>query len=92
MGFLNLLKVVNETRVGYCKAKGVAQFFSLSLKPNVLGVWLAKGGIKRLNKTRILLIIHSTRHGINLTSTGFRQSFNFSTCRLGKTTKSGCNF
>ena len=69
MGILNLLKVVNETRVGYCKAKGVAQFFSLSLKPNVLGVWLAKGGRKRLNTIRIQLIIHSTRRGTNLTKT-----------------------
>ena len=70
MGVLNLLKVVNETRVGYCKEKGVAQFFSLSLKPNVLGVWLAKGGRKRLNTTIIQLIINSTRYGINLISTG----------------------
>ena len=69
MGVLNILKVVNETGVGYCKVKEVAQFFSLSLKPNVLGVWLAKGGRKMLNSTRIQLIIHSTRHGTNLTKT-----------------------
>ena len=50
-----------------CKVKEVAQFFILSLIPNVLGVWLAKGGRKRLNTTRIQLIIHSTRHGTNLT-------------------------
>ena len=42
------------------------QFFSLSLKPNVLGVWLAKGGRKRSKSIRIQLIIHSTKHGINL--------------------------
>ena len=43
------------------------QFFSLSLKPNVLGVWLAKGGRKILKAARIQLIIHSTKHGTNLT-------------------------
>ena len=42
--------------------------FSLSLKPNVLGVWLAKGGRKRSKSIRIQLIIHSIRHGTNLTS------------------------
>ena len=44
------------------------QFFSLSLKPNALGVWLAKGGRKRSKSIRIQLIIHSTKHGTNLTS------------------------
>ena len=91
MRVLNLLKVVNETMVGYCKAKGVAQFFSLSLKPNVFGVWLAKGGRKRLNTTRIQLIIHSTRHRTNLTKTELDKVSTFQTCRLSKTTKSGCN-
>ena len=67
-GVLNLLKVVNNTRIGYCKVKEVAQFFSLSLKPNVLCVWLAKGGRKRLKSIRIQLIIHSIRHGTDLTS------------------------
>ena len=43
------------------------QFFSLSLKSNVLSVWLAKGGRKRLKVVRIQLIIHSTKHGTNLT-------------------------
>ena len=43
------------------------QFFSLSLKPNVLGVWLAKGGRKKSKSIRIQLIIHSTNHEINLT-------------------------
>ena len=47
--------------------KGGAQFFSLSLKSNVLCVWLAKGGRKRLKSIRIQLIIHSTKHGTNLT-------------------------
>ena len=91
MGVLNLLKVVNETKVGYCKAKGVAQFCSLSLKPNVLGVWLAKGGRKRLNTTRIQLIVHSTRHETNVTKTKLDKVSTFQTCRLSKTTKSGCN-
>ena len=71
MGVLNLLKVVNETRIGFCKVKEVAQFFSLSLKPNVHSVWLARGGRKRLKAIRIKLIIHSTRHGTNLTTIGF---------------------
>ena len=47
------------------------QFLSLSLKPNVHCVWLAKGGRKRLKAERIQLIIHSIRHGINLTSIEF---------------------
>ena len=51
-GVLNLLKVVNNTRIGYCKVKEVAHFFSLSLKPNVLGVWLAKGGRKMVESNQ----------------------------------------
>ena len=50
------------------QSKGGCTVFSLSLKPNVLGVWLAKGGIKRLKAARIQLIIHSIRHGTDLTS------------------------
>ena len=50
------------------QSKGGCTVFSLSLKPNVLGVWLAKGGIKRLKAARIQLIINSIRHGTNLTS------------------------
>ena len=46
----------------------VAQFFSLSLKPNVLGVWLVKGGRKMSKSIRIQLIIHSIKHETNLTS------------------------
>ena len=45
-----------------------AQFFSISLKPNVLGVWLANGGRKRSKSTKVQLIIHSARHGTNITS------------------------
>ena len=63
------------------------QFFSLSLKPNVLGVWLAKGGRQRSKSIRIQLIIHSTKHGINLTLIELDNAFNFSNHRLGKTTK-----
>ena len=40
------------------------------LKTDVHCVWLAKGGRKRSKVTRIQLIIHSTRHGINITLTG----------------------
>ena len=50
-----------------CKLREGAQFFSLSLKSNVLCVWLAKGGRKRLKSIRIQLIIHSNKHGTNLT-------------------------
>ena len=50
------------------QSKEVAQFFSLSLKPNVLSVWLDKGGRKMSKLKRIQLIIHSIRHGTNLTS------------------------
>ena len=35
-------------------------FFSLSLKPNVLGVWLAKGGRKKVESNKI-----STDHPLN---------------------------
>ena len=55
------------------------QFFSLSLKPNVLGVWLAKGGRKRSKSIRIQLIIHSTKHGINLTLIELENASNFQT-------------
>ena len=68
MGVHNLLKVVNETRSGFCKVYEVRQFFILLLKPNVHSVWLVRGGRKRLKATRIQLIIHSIRHGTNLTS------------------------
>ena len=68
MGVLNLLKVVNETRV-VLQSLGGKQFFNLLLKTDVHCVWLAKGGRKRSKVTRIQQIIHSTRHGINLTST-----------------------
>ena len=78
-GVLNLLKVVDNTRIGYCKVKEVAQFFSLSLKPYVLCVWLAKGGRKRLKAARIQLIIHSIRHGTNLTSIELDKFSNFQT-------------
>ena len=44
-------------------------FLSLSLRPNVLGVWLAKGGRDRLNTTRSSLVIHSTWHRTLLTPT-----------------------
>ena len=63
------------------------QFFSLSLKPNVLGVWLAKGGRKRSKSIRIKLFIHSTKHGINLTLIELDNAFNFSNYRLDKTHK-----
>ena len=69
MGILNLLKVVNETRLSSCKAQEARQFFRLLLKPNVHYVWLAKGGRKRLRTMRLQLIIHSIMHGTNLIAT-----------------------
>ena len=60
IGVLNLLKVVNNTRIGYSIVKEVAQFFSLSLKPDVLGVWLAKGGRKMVESNK-----SSTNHPLN---------------------------
>ena len=54
-------------------------FLCLSLRPNVLGVWLAKGGRKRLNTRRIQLIIHSTRHETNLTKTELDKVSTFKT-------------
>ena len=44
------------------------QHFRLLKNPDVHCVWLAKGGRKRLKAARIQLIIHSIRHGTNLTS------------------------
>ena len=63
------------------------QFFSLSLKPNVLGVWLAKGGRKMVENNK-----NSTNHPLNYAWNQsniniIRQSFNFSNHRLGKTQK-----
>ena len=59
--------------------KELAQFISLSLKSNVLCVWLAKGGRKRLKSIRIQLIIHSTKHGTNLTSIELDKTLIFQT-------------
>ena len=53
MGVNNLFKGVNDTRKGVCIVRGgFVLFLNLSLRPNVLGVWIAKGGIYRLNTTR----------------------------------------
>ena len=84
---LNLLKVVNNTRIGYCKVKEVAQFFSLSLKPNVLGVWLAKGERKRVerNKSSTYFPLRQAWNQSNINRIG--QCFNFSNYRLSKTHK-----
>ena len=60
MMVLNLLKVVNETRVGYCKAYEARQFFRLLKKPDVHSVWLAKGGTKRVESNK-----SSTIHPLN---------------------------
>ena len=57
------------------------------------GVWLAQGGIKRLQTIGIQLVINLIKHGTNLTSTLLGQSFNLSYCKLGNTKKKkGCNF
>ena len=68
MEILNLLNVVNETRLSSCKALEARPFFKLSLKLDVHSVWLARGGRKRLKVTRIQLIIPSIRHETNLTT------------------------
>ena len=44
------------------------QFFSLSLKPNVLDVWLAKCGRKMVENNKNSTNHPLIRHGINLTS------------------------
>ena len=89
MGVLNLFKVVNETRVGFAKLRRLGCSFILLLKPDVHHVWLARGGRKRLKVTRIQLIIHSTRHGINLTSTGLDKVSIFQIASRQNTKKMG---
>ena len=59
--------------------KGGCIVFSLSLKSNVLCVWLAKGGRKRSKSIRIQLIIHSNKHGTNLTSIELHKASIFQT-------------
>ena len=86
MGVLYLLKVVNETRVGFTSLGG-RQFFSLLKKPDVHSVLLAKGGIKVVERKK-----SSTDHPLNQAwnqsnINRIGQSFNFSNYRLGKTTK-----
>ena len=94
MGILNLLKVVNETRLSSCKAQEARQFFRLLLKPNVHCVWLAKGGRKRLRTMRHQLIIHSIMHGTNLISTELDNIsvFFFKLQARQNTKKKGCDF
>ena len=87
MGDLNLLKVVNETRVGYCKVKEVGSFFSLLKKPDVHSVWLAKGERKMVTRNK-----SSTDHPLNQAwnqsnINRIGQSFNFSNHRLSRTQK-----
>ena len=60
MGVLNLLKVVNETRVGYCKTYEARQFSKLLKKPDVHNVWLDIGGIKMVESNK-----SSTSHPLN---------------------------
>ena len=67
LGNHNLLQVVNETKVGLHN-KGVMQFLRLLQKTYVHSVWLAKGGIKRLNTRRLQLTNHLLMHGTNLVS------------------------
>ena len=74
-----------------CKVKEVAQFFSLSLKPNVLGVWLAKGGRKMFesNKSSTNYSLNQAWNQFNINRIG--QSFNFPNYGLGTTHKNfGC--
>ena len=69
------------------QSKGGRQILSLLLKPNVNSVWLAKGGRKMSKAARIQLNIHSTRHGITLTSIELDSASIFQTCRLSRTQK-----
>ena len=87
MGVLNLLKVVNETRVGYCKAEEARQFSRLLKKPDVHGVWLAKGGKKMVesNKSSTYYPLSQELNQSNINRIG--QSFNFSNHRLSRTQK-----
>ena len=85
MGVLNLLKVVNETRVGFSKLRRLGSSFSLLLKPDLHSVWLARGGRKRLKVTRIQL----TRHDINLTSTELDKVSIFQTASRQNTKTNG---
>ena len=91
MGVLNLLKAVNKTMVGYCKVKEAAQFFSLSLKPNVFGVWIAKGGRKMVesNKSSTYYPLSQTWNQSNINRIG--QCFNFFKPHVMQNTKKfGC--
>ena len=70
-GPLNLLQVVNETRVDFAKKEGARQFLSLLKKTDVRCVWLAKSGRRRLKTMRLQLVIDLIMHGTNLTSIAF---------------------
>ena len=87
MGVLNLLKVVNEARVGYCKAYEARKFFRLLKKPEVHGVWLAKGGRKMVerNKSSTYYPLSQAWNQSNINRIG--QSFKFSNHRLSRTQK-----
>ena len=87
MGVHNLLKVVNETRSGFCKVYEARQLFSLLLKPKVHSVWLARGGRKRSKAIGILLIIHLIKHGTNLTSIELDNVSTFQTASWAKHNK-----
>ena len=87
MGVLNLLKVVNETRVCYCKAYEARQFFNIFLKIDVQCVWLDKGGRKIVesNKSSTDHPLNQAWNQSNINRIG--QSFDFSNHRLSITQK-----
>ena len=86
-GVLNLLKVVNETRVDFAKFRRLAIFYNLLLKPDVDSVLLAKGGRKRVksNKSSTDHPLNQAWNQSNINKIG--QCFNFSNRGLGKTQK-----
>ena len=55
-------------------------------------VWLARAGRKRSKAIRIQLIIHSIRHGTNLTSTELDNVSTFQTASKAKHKKMGVIF
>ena len=69
------------------QSKGGCAVFQPIIETYVHCVWLAKGGRKRLKATRVQLIIHSTKHGTNLTLIELYKVSIFLNYRLGKTQK-----
>ena len=61
------------------QSKGGYAVFQPIIETKCARVWLAKGGRKRFKALRIQLIIHSIRHGTDLTSIEFNKFSIFQT-------------